>query len=51
MTSTVTGPGPTRSVPAAGHMPVRWQLPLLLQWQARRMASALPLLVLVQILL
>ena len=51
MTSTVTAPGPTRSVPAAGHMPVRWQLPLLLQWQARRMASALPLLVLVQILL
>lgn len=51
MTSTVTAPGPTTSVLAAGHMPVRRQLPLLLQWQARRMASALPLLVLVQILL
>ena len=51
MTSTMTAPGTTASTFAAPYVPALRQLPLLVQWQARRLASALPLFVLVQILL
>ena len=48
MTATTTTP--TTELATRG-VPVLRQLPLLLSWQARRMASALPLLVVVQVML
>ena len=48
MTTTTTA---TLTAVTAPRLPVLRQLPLLLTWQARRLASALPLLVVVQVLL
>lgn len=51
MTTTTAAPATVSTALTTPRLSALRQLPLLLRWQARRMASALPLLVLVQILL